>query len=331
MNTGRTIFSQLMDFAPSYEFDQCVKRYSCNYKVKTFSCWDQYLCMAFAQLTYRESLRDIEACLRSTGGRLYHMGIRGTVSRNTIAHANENRDYRIYEDFAQKMIVAARSFYGGDSFGTELEQTAYALDATIINLCLSVFPWARFRKHKAAVKLHTLLDLRGSIPTIVRITHGKIHDVNILDYLSFEPMAIYIMDRGYTDFQRLYRIHEAGAFFVTRAKRNLDFQRMYSNPVADRIIFQMDKTTPANQSILWDFRECGQDANMDCNISICARSANQEAAGLAPQPLHNSTDFKRDSFRKNADFTGVPGRTLQIHKYQFRQPVDFAMITLGQQ
>lgn len=231
MNTGSTLFSQVMSFAPIHEFRRCVARYGGDYKIKTFSCWDQYLCMSFAQLTYRESLRDIEACLRVASRKLYHMGIRGRVSRNTLAHANETRDWRIYEDFAQVLIRTARELYANDEFGVELDQTAYALDATTIDLCLSVFPWAKFRKTKGAVKLHTLLDLRGSIPSVVIITHGKVHDVNILDELIVEAGAFYIMDRGYLDFGRLFNIHLSAAFFVTRAKSNFDFVRLHSLPI----------------------------------------------------------------------------------------------------
>jgi len=231
VNSGKTIFSQLIDFLPSHEFRRCVDRYNGNYKLKHFSCWDQFLCMAFAQLTYRESLRDIEACLRSAGTKLYHMGFRSHIARNTLANANQVRDWRIYADFARVLISIARDLYVNDSFGIEIKETAYALDATTIDLCLSLFPWAKFRKRKGAVKLHTLLDLRGSIPSIIIITHGKVHDVNILDQLVFEPGAIYVMDRGYVDFGRLYNITLASAFFVTRAKRNLVFKRLYSQPV----------------------------------------------------------------------------------------------------
>ena len=231
MNSGKSIFAQLMDFLPSKAFRRCVKRYQGDYKLKTFSCWDQFLCMAFAQLTYRESLRDIEACLRAQQTKLYHLGIRGQVSRNTLAHANSVRDWRIYADFAQVLITRARVLYADDNFGVELAQTVYALDATTIDLCLALFPWAQFRKHKGAVKLHTLLDLRGNIPTVVIITHGKIHEVNILDQLSFEAGAFYVMDRGYLDFARLYKLHLASGFFVTRARKRFDFQRLYSQPV----------------------------------------------------------------------------------------------------
>ena len=242
MNSGRTVFSQLIDFVPAYEFRLCVDRYHGNYKVKSFSCRDQFLCMAFAQRTYRESLRDIETCLRAAGRKRYHMGIRGKVSRNTLAHANEVRDWRIYRDFAQVLIRIARELSLNDPLGVHLDQTAYALDSTIIDLCLSLFPWARFRKRKGAVKLHTLLDLRASIPTTVIITPGSVHDVNIMDELFWEPGAIYVMDRGYLDFSRLYRIHQCSAFFVTRAKRNFRFQRLYSHRVRKSSGLRCDQT-----------------------------------------------------------------------------------------
>jgi hypothetical protein len=242
METGRTVFAQLIDFLSRYDFQQCVQRYRGNYKVKSFSCWDQFLCMAFAQLTYRESLRDIEACLRSAQHKLYHMGFRGKISRNTLAHANEVRDWRIYADFAQILIARARHLYANDSFGVELKQMVYALDSTTIDLCLSLFPWAKFRKHKAAVKLHALLDLHGNIPSVIFMTHGKIHDVKILDDLVFETGAIYLMDRGYLDFARLYKIHQTPAFFITRAKRNFSFQRLYSHPIEKITGLQCDQT-----------------------------------------------------------------------------------------
>jgi hypothetical protein len=241
MNSGKTIFAQLMDFVPTYEFRKCVERYNGNHKVISFSCWDQYLCMAFAQLTYRESLRDIQVCLRATQPRLYHLGIRGKVSRNTLAHANQTRDWRIYADFAQILIEKARKLYAADSFGIELAQAVYALDSTTIDLCLALFPWAKFRKRKGAIKLHTLLDLRGNIPSVIIISTGKVHDVNILDQLIIEPGAIYIMDRGYLDFARLYKIHQAMAFFVTRAKRNFSRTRLYSQPVDKSTGVQCDQ------------------------------------------------------------------------------------------
>ena len=241
MNSGKSIFAQLMDFIPAYEFRKCVERYNGNYKIITFSCWDQYLCMAFAQLTYRESLRDIQACLRATQFRLYHLGIRGKVSRNTLAHANQTRDWRIYADFAQVLITKARRLYAADSFGIELDQAVYALDSTTIDLCLALFPWAEFRKRKGAVKLHTLLDLRGNIPSVIIITTGKIHDVNILDELIIEAGAIYVMDRGYLDFAHLYKIHQTLAFFVTRAKINFSRKRLYSTPVDKSTGIQCDQ------------------------------------------------------------------------------------------
>lgn len=241
MNSGKTIFAQLMEFLPIHEFRKCVKRYNGNYKIKSFSCWDQFLCMAFAQLTYRESLRDIQACLRASQQKLYHMGIRGKVSRNTLAHANQVRDWRIYENFAQVLIGIARELYINENFGVELDQTAYALDATIIDLCLSIFPWAKFRNRKGAIKLHTLIDLRGSIPAVVIITHGKIHEVTILDDIFIEPGAIYIMDRGYLDFARLHRIHQSLGFFVTRAKRNFNCKRLYSSSVDKKTGIRYDQ------------------------------------------------------------------------------------------
>ena len=231
MNSGRTIFAQLLDHLPSYEFQKCVTRYRGDYQQKTFSCWDQYLSMAFAQLTYRDSLRDIEACLRSMQGKLYHMGFRGKVSRYTLADANESRDWRIYADFAQVLIGIARPLYAHDPMGVDLDHSLYALDSTTIDLCLSLFPWARFRQHKAAVKMHTLLDLHGNIPTFIRITDGKVHDVNILDEIVPEAGAFYVMDRGYIDFDRLYFFTICSAFFVVRTKENVLLQRRYSHPV----------------------------------------------------------------------------------------------------
>ena len=224
-------FAQLLDHLPSYEFQKCVTRYRGDYQQKTFSCWDQYLAMTFAQLTYRDSLRDIEACLRSMQGKLYHVGFRGKVARSTLADANESRDWRIYADFAQVLIGAARPLYAHDPIGVDLEQSLYALDSTTIDLCLSLFPWARFRQHKAAVKMHTLLDLHGNIPTFIRITDGKVHDVNILDELLPEAGAFYVMDRGYIDFQRLYFFTLCSAFFVVRTKENVLLQRRYSHAV----------------------------------------------------------------------------------------------------
>ena len=231
-----------MDHLPAYDFQQCVERYRGHYKVQRFSCWDQFLCLAFAQLTYRESLRDIEACLRANQTKLYHLGIRSRVSRNNLAHANKTRDWRIYADFAQVLIQHSRKLYAGESFGLELDQTVYALDSTTIDLCLTLFPWAGFRETKSAVKLHTLLDLRGSIPALVVITPGKVHDVKILDHLVMEPGSIYIIDRGYLDYARLYRFQCYSAFFVTRAKSNFGFRRLYSHPVDKTTGLKCDQT-----------------------------------------------------------------------------------------
>jgi len=250
MNSGKTIFAQLIDFIPSsYEFRRCVERYQGNYKIQSFSCWDQFLAMTFAQLTYRESLRDIEACLRAAPAKLYHMGIRSQISRNTLAHANQVRDWRIYADFAHALIRVARDLYIDEPFGVELDQTVYALDATTIDLCLSLFPWAQFRRHKSAVKLHTLLDLRGSIPTVVIVTDGQIHEVNILDQLFWEAGAIYLMDRAYLDFRRLYRLHQSGAFFVTRAKKRFDCQRLFSQAVDKTTGLRSDQIVSLNNPV----------------------------------------------------------------------------------
>ena len=242
MNSGKTIFSQIIDFLPQKKFRQCVERYKGNHRVRTFSCYDQFLCMAFAQLTYRESLRDIECCLRSVHEKLYHIGIRGKVSRSTLSDANENRDWRIYRDFAHILIQEARNLYVNDDFGLELDETVYALDSSTIDLCLSSFPWAQFRQTKSAVKLHTLLDLRGNIPTFISITDGKVHDVNILDDLIPEPGAIYLMDRGYLDFERLFKWNQHSAFFVTRSKSNTGLERIYSNPIDKSTGLRCDQT-----------------------------------------------------------------------------------------
>ena len=231
MNQGSTVFAQVLDFLPKRQFRRCVARYQGNHRVRSFTCSDQFLCMAFAQLTYRDSLRDIECCLRAMKDKLYHMGIRGKISRSTLADANEKRDWRIYRDFAQILIRHARKLYADEDFGVQLDETVYALDATIIDLCLSVFPWAKFRKSKGAVKLHTLLDLRGAIPTVVSITDGKVHELNILDRLIAEIGAIYIMDRGYLDFERLFMLNQTPAFLIVRSKANTKLRRLYSMPV----------------------------------------------------------------------------------------------------
>ena len=255
MYQGRTVFSQILDFLPMHKFRQCVNRYNGNKGVRTFTCLDQFMCMAFAQLTYRESLRDIECCLRAMKEKIYHMGISGNISRSTLADANEKRDWRIYSDFALQLIDQARQLYAGEDFGLELKETVYALDASTIDLCLSVFPWASFRTTKAGIKLHTLLDLRGNIPSFIDITDAKVHDVNILDKLIPEPGSIYVMDRAYLDFERLYKVHQCSAYFVIRKKTNTSFRRLYSNKIekstgvrCDQIIllsgFHSKKTYP---------------------------------------------------------------------------------------
>lgn len=231
MYAGRVVLAQVMDFLPRHEFNACVRRYRGDYRVRGFSCRDQFLCMAYAQLTFRESLRDLELCLRSVPTKLYHAGFRGRVSRSTLADANQSRDWRIYADFAQVLIAQARRLYAQDDFGVTLETTAYALDSTTIDLCLSLFPWAPFRRHKAAVKLDTLLDLRGNIPTFVRISPGNRHEISVLDELPIEPGAFYIMDKGFLDFARLYRLQQQAAFFITRAKRNQDYGRLCARTV----------------------------------------------------------------------------------------------------
>jgi hypothetical protein len=242
MYSGKMVFAQVMEFLPMYEFQKCVRRYKGNYKIKDFSCLDQFLCMAFAQLTYRSSLRDIETCLRSMKSKLYHMGIRSQVSRNTLSNANNTRDWRIYADFTQVLIHSARDLYSNDDFGLDLANTVYALDSTTIDLCLSVFPWAKFRKTKAGIKLHTLLDLRGNIPTFIEITDALLHDVNILDILVAEPGACYVMDRGYIDFFRLYRWKLSGVFFVVRSRKKLKFRRIYSRDVDKSTGLRCDQT-----------------------------------------------------------------------------------------
>jgi hypothetical protein len=242
VNEGRTVFSQLISFLPDREFRRCVTRYGGDARPRGFSCWDQYLAMAFAQLTYRDSLRDIEACLRSLGGKLYHIGFRGRVARSTLADANEAHDWRIYADFAQVLIRMAKPLYAADPIGVDLDQSLYALDSTTIDLCLSLFPWAKFRKRKAAVKMHTLLDLHGNIPTFIRITEGKVHDVNVLDEILPEAGALYVMDRGYIDFERLYVFTLCSAFFVVRAKQNILLQRRYSHPVDKLTGVRSDQT-----------------------------------------------------------------------------------------
>lgn len=242
MNQGTTIFSQLLDFLPKEEFHRCVERYDGSYKVQRFSCWNQFLAMAFAQLTYRESLRDIEACLNAQPSKLYNMGFRNRVTRSTLSYANNTRDWRIYRDFGQALIRTAHELYRDDPFGVELTNTVYAFDSTTIDLCLSLFPWASFRKHKAAVKMHTLLNLRGNIPSFLSISPGNVHDLNLLDELLLEPGSVYVLDKAYMDFARLYVFTQSFAYFVTRAKANLRFQRVYSRSVDDTLGTRCDQT-----------------------------------------------------------------------------------------
>ena len=289
MNLGRTVFAQLMDHAPSYEFRKCVARYRGDYQQKRFSCWDQFLCMAFAQLTYRESLRDIEACLRSLRGKLYHMGFRSQVARSTLADANESRDWRIYADFAQVLIRIARPLYARDPIGVELDQTLYALDSTTIDLCLSLFPWAKFRQHKAAVKMHTLLDLHGNIPTFIRITDGKTHDVNILDEFLPEPGAFYVMDRAYVDFERLFVFTLCSSFFVVRTKKNVLLQRRYSHPV--------DKSTGvrSDQTVILTTHRLGPGVSGPVAASQLLRRPHEQAVEISHQQLRSpGADHRRD-------------------------------------
>ena len=271
MHVGRTVFSQVMDFLPLRAFHRCVARYAGEYKVRRFSCLDQFLCMAFAQLTYRESLRDIEACLRAMQPKLYHMGIRARVSRSTLADANERRDWRIYADFAQALIRMARPLYADEAFGVDLDHTAYALDSTTIDLCLSLCPWARSSRTQAAIKLHTLLNLRGSIPEFIHISNARLHDVNVLDLLLPTPGAFYVMDRGYLHFKRLYAIHQASAFFLTRARRRFQFKRRYSHPV--------DRTT-----------------GLRCDQTILTTGA--DTATDYPEPLRRITYFDAETNRR---------------------------------
>ena len=243
MNAGKAVLAQIMEFASRYEFNKCVDKYNGNHKVKTFTCWEQFIVMSFAQLTYRESLRDIEACLQAISNKLYHCGVKSKVAKSTLADANESRDWRIYADFAQQLINEARGLYKDDNdFKIEIDEIAYALDSSTIDLCLSLFPWAKFRKKKGAVKMHTLLDLRGSIPTFIEITDGKVHDVNILDLLLIEPGAVYIMDRAYVDFSRLFDMHQAQAYFVIREKQHFNFKRLYSRKVDKKKGFKCDQT-----------------------------------------------------------------------------------------
>ena len=302
MYSGKLIFSQLFGHLPFHSFRQCVLRYRGNHKLKTFHCLDQYLCMAFGQLAYRESLRDIEACLPQSS-KLYHMGIRGGVSRNTLSNTNKVRDWRIYADFAQSLIQVARPLYAGEDLALDLDSTVYALDSSTIDLCLSVFPWALFRSTKSAVKLHTLLDLRGNIPTFIHISNGKLHDVNVLDILVPEAGAFYVMDRGYLDFARLYQMNNAGAFFVTRTKSNTQFRRRYSHRV--------DKST-----------------GVKCDQTI-ALTGNRSKTDY-PQPLrcvkyHDPENEKTYDFLTNN--VVIPARTVaDLYRFRWRVELFFKWI-----
>jgi hypothetical protein len=303
MNAGQTIFSQVLDFLPTYEFNRCVRRYRGNYRVREFSCRDQFLCMAFAQLTYRESLRDIETCLRSMSHKLYHAGFRATVARSTLADANELRDWRIYADFAAVLIARARKLYATDSFAVDLEQTAYAFDSTTIDLCLTLFPWAQFRRRKSAVKLHTLIDLRGNIPCFVHVSGGKMADVTSLDLLPIEAGALYVMDRGYTDFKRLYRFTQGMAFFIIRAKRDLDFAR--------RGYREVDKTTGLRS---------------DQTIILCG----PKTSGLYPDPLRRVSYYAADIDKRFVFLTNnfiLPALTIaQLYKCRWQVELFFKWV-----
>jgi len=303
MPNGRTVFAQLMDLIPRRAFERCVARYPSQRRLRTFTCYDQFLCLAFAQLTYRESLRDIETCLRALQAKLYHAGLRGRISRSTLADANETRDWRIYGDFAQTLIRRARALYGDEPFAVDLAQTAYAFDATTIDLCLTLFPWARFRRAKAAVKLHTLLDLRGPIPTFVAITDGKAADVTLLDARAFEPGAFYILDRGYTDFGRLYAMTEALAYFVIRGKRGLAYVRHLSRPV--------DKSTGLRS---------------DQTILLCG----PKTATLYPVPLRRITYVDADTAKRfvflTNNFTLPPLQIAQLYKCRWQVELFFKWI-----
>lgn len=303
MNSGRTVFAQLIEHLPHKEFHKCVARYRGDYYAKNFSCWDQYLAMAFAQLTYRESLRDIETCLGAVGGKLYHMGFRSSVARSTLADANESRDWRIYADFARTLIATARRLYARDPMGVDLDQSLYALDSTTIDLCLALFPWARFRRCKAAVKMHTLLDLRGNIPAFVHITDGKVHDVNVLDQIVPEAGAFYVMDRGYIDFERLFVLTLSAAFFVVRTKSNVLLQRRYSHPVDKSTGVRSDQTV-----VLSSF----------------------ESASVYPDPLRKVSYYDAESDKRLKFLTNnftLPALTIaQIYKQRWQVELFFKWI-----
>jgi hypothetical protein len=303
MNSGRTVFSQLLDSLPAREFRICVQRYYGDWRVRTFSCWDQFLCLAFAQLTYRESLRDIVICLRAVQGRLYHAGIRGHIAVSTLADANETRDWRIYADFAAILIAKARELYRNETFGVELQHTAYVFDSTTIDLCLTLFPWAQFRRHKSAVKMHTLIDLRGNIPCFIRITSGRVADVKALDSVPIEPGAFYIMDRGYTDFARLYNFHQGAAYFVIRAKKDLDYAR--------RHCARVDKSTGLRA---------------DQKIVLCG----PKTSGLYPEPLRRIS-YRAEDLDKHFVFLTnnfvLPALTIaQLYKSRWQVELFFKWV-----
>jgi hypothetical protein len=303
MHAGRIIFAQLMDFLPTHEFKRCVARYRGNYRMRRFSCRDQFLCMAFAQLTYRQSLRDIETCLRSMAHKLYHAGIRATVARNTLAKANENRNWRIYADLAAVLIARARCLYADEAFAVDLDQTVYAFDSTTIDLCLSLFPWAQFRRRKSAVKLHTMLDLRGNIPCFVHVSGGRMADVTSLDLLPIEAGSFYVMDRGYTDFERLYRFTQGLAFFIIRAKRDLDFAR--------RAYREVDKSTGLRS---------------DNTIRLCG----PKTSTLYPDPLRRISYYAADIDKRFVFLTNnfaLPALTIaRLYKCRWQVELFFKWI-----
>jgi hypothetical protein len=316
MYLGKTLFAQAMDFLPWKTFHRIVNRYGGDHRTRSLSCAEQFRVMAFAQLTYRESLRDIEVCLAAQAGKLYHMGISAAVARSTLADANESRDWRIYFELAQRLITKARALYVDEDFGVELANTVYALDATTIDLCLSMFPWAPFCSTKAAVKLHTLLDLRGSIPTFIHISDGKMHDVNVLDLLLIEAGAFYIMDRGYLDFERLYALDQAGGFFITRAKRNLDARRVYSAPV-DR-----DTGLICDQAIA------------ESTLPGCLRKRDhlcdhQEETSSEGVPTYAATDLVADALRETAAETSGCGRRANRNQPRILQATESIRVLTG--
>jgi hypothetical protein len=333
MNTGKTLFAQLMDFLPWSTFSRIVSRYDGDRAVRTLSCAAQFRVMAFAQLTYRESLRDIEACLSAQAGKLYHMGFRDRVHRSTLADANEARDWRIYAEFAQRLIGQARRLYAGDDLGLDLSSTVYALDSTTIDLCLSVFPWAHFRSTKGAVKMHTLLDLRGNIPSFIHVSDGKLHDIHALDMLLPEAGAIYVMDRGYVDFFRLYVLHQAGLSSTSAAhplqgrgdRQDADLPHQPGNaagpddlrplqkPLASGAVLQVDQAASAHQAVLRHLGERGEDPDLDRSVGVCPGRHRQKAAGPGGIALHIAAGHFRHSIREDADpdcvlRTGQPDR-----------------------